>query len=93
MIAPPLKEIDGAIRGQVKVVKLNCNSGTAAKYDIMPIPTVDVVQERRACLGQIGGARSRSWSSGSARWYNGLRKNLCSATEDPAHDGHARGLR
>jgi thioredoxin 1 len=56
MIAPPLKEIDGAMRGQVKVVKLNCNPGTAAKYDIMPIPTLDVVQERRACLGQIGGA-------------------------------------
>jgi hypothetical protein len=51
MIAPPLKEIDGAMRGQVKVVKLNFNPGTAAKYDIMPIPTVDVVQERRACLG------------------------------------------
>jgi thioredoxin-like negative regulator of GroEL len=51
MIAPRLKEIDGAMRGQVKVVKLNCNPGTAAKYDIMPIPTVDVVQERRACLG------------------------------------------
>jgi hypothetical protein len=41
--------------GAGEVVKLNFNPGTAAKYDIMPIPT-DVVQERRACLGQIGGA-------------------------------------
>jgi thioredoxin-like negative regulator of GroEL len=49
MITSPLKEIDGAMRGQVKVVKLNFNPGTAAKYDIMRIPTVDVVQERRAC--------------------------------------------
>jgi hypothetical protein len=37
-------------------VKLNFNPGTAAKYDIMPIPTLDVVQKRRACLGQIGGS-------------------------------------
>jgi thioredoxin 1 len=56
MIAPPLKEIDGALRGQVKVVKLNFNPGTAAKYDIMPIPTVGFFKNGELAWGQIGGA-------------------------------------
>src|SRR5262245_66634990 len=73
MIAPPLKEIDGAMRGQVKVVKLDFNPGTAAKYDADPDGGCC---SRTASLPGVRSVapRSRSWSSGSPRWYNGLRK-------------------
>jgi hypothetical protein len=49
MIAPPLKEIDGAMSGAGKSREAQLESRDAAKYGIMPILTVDVVKARRAC--------------------------------------------
>ena len=50
MIAPALEEISNSLNGKVKIVKLNVdeNPGTAAKYGIMSIPTLDAVQGRPA---------------------------------------------
>jgi thioredoxin len=48
MIAPPLKEIDGAMSGP--------GEATAAKYGIMPIPTVMLFKNGEFAWRQIGGA-------------------------------------
>lgn len=42
MVAPVLEEMAGELAGEIKVVKLNVdlNRETAAKYNIMSIPTV-----------------------------------------------------
>ncbi|MFA6000936.1 MAG: thioredoxin [Thermoleophilia bacterium] len=42
MVAPVLEEMAGELAGEIKIVKLNVdlNRETAAKYNIMSIPTV-----------------------------------------------------
>jgi hypothetical protein len=50
MIAPPLKEIDGAMSGPGESRETQLEFRDRGEAGIMPIPTVDVFQERRACL-------------------------------------------
>src|SRR5665648_1166747 len=42
MVSPVIEELAGEMAGQIKVAKLNVDSNreTAARYDIMSIPTV-----------------------------------------------------
>ena len=57
MIAPALEEIAaGALGGKVKIVKLNVdeNPRTAAKYNVMSIPTLMVFKNGEMASRQVG---------------------------------------
>ena len=59
MIAPALEEIAaGALGGKVKIVKLNVdeNPRTAAKYNVMSIPTLMVFKNGEMASCQVGAA-------------------------------------
>jgi thioredoxin 1 len=59
MIAPALEEIAaGALGGKVKIVKLNVdeNPRTAAKYNVMSIPTLMVFKNGEMASRQVGAA-------------------------------------
>jgi thioredoxin 1 len=59
MIAPALEEIAaGALGGKVKIVKLNIdeNSRTAAKYNVMSIPTLMLFKNGELASRQVGAA-------------------------------------
>ena len=59
MIAPALEEIaTGALSGKVKIVKLNVdeNPKTAAKYNVMSIPTLMVFKNGEMASRQVGAA-------------------------------------
>jgi thioredoxin 1 len=59
MIAPALEEIaTGALAGKVKIVKLNVdeNPQTAAKYNVMSIPTLMVFKNGEMASRQVGAA-------------------------------------
>jgi len=59
MIAPALEELaDGALSGKVKIVKLNVdeNPKTAAKYNVMSIPTLMVFKNGEMAARQVGAA-------------------------------------
>ena len=59
MIAPALEEIAaGALSGKVKIVKLNVdeNSRTAAKYNVMSIPTLMLFKNGEMASRQVGAA-------------------------------------
>jgi thioredoxin 1 len=58
-IAPALEEIaNGALSGKVKIVKLNVdeNPQTAAKYNIMSIPTLMLFKNGELTSRQVGAA-------------------------------------
>ncbi len=58
-IAPALEELaEGALSGKVKVVKLNVdeNPKTAAKYNVMSIPTLMVFKNGEMASRQVGAA-------------------------------------
>ena len=57
MIAPALEELaDGVLSGKVKIVKLNVdeNPKTAAKYNVMSIPTLMVFKNGEMASRQVG---------------------------------------
>jgi thioredoxin 1 len=59
MIAPALAEIAaGELSGKVKIVKLNVdeNPKTAAKYNVMSIPTLMVFKNGEMASRQVGAA-------------------------------------
>jgi thioredoxin 1 len=59
MIAPALEEIaGGALAGKVKIVKLNVdeNPQTAAKYNVMSIPTLMLFKNGEMASRQVGAA-------------------------------------
>jgi thioredoxin 1 len=59
MIGPALEEIaTGALSGKVKIVKLNVdeNPKTAAKYNVMSIPTLMVFKNGEMASRQVGAA-------------------------------------
>ena len=59
MIAPALEEIAaGALSGKVKIDKLNVdeNPKTAAKYNVMSIPTLMVFKNGEMASRQVGAA-------------------------------------
>jgi thioredoxin 1 len=59
MIAPARVEIAaGALGGKVKIVKLNIdeNSRTAAKYNVMSIPTLMLFKNGELASRQVGAA-------------------------------------
>ena len=59
MIAPALEEIaTGALAGKVKIVKLNVdeNPQTAAKYNVMSIPTLMLFKYGEMASRQVGAA-------------------------------------
>jgi thioredoxin 1 len=59
MIAPALEEIaTGALAGKVKIVKLNVdeNPKTAAKYNVMSIPTLMLFKNGEMASRQVGAA-------------------------------------
>jgi thioredoxin 1 len=59
MIAPALEELaDGSLAGKVKIVKLNVdeNPKTAAKYNVMSIPTLMVFKNGEMASRQVGAA-------------------------------------
>jgi len=59
MIAPALEEIAaGSLAGKVKIVKLNVdeNPQTAAKYNVMSIPTLMVFKNGEMASRQVGAA-------------------------------------
>jgi thioredoxin 1 len=59
MIAPALEELaEGALSGKVKIVKLNVdeNPKTAAKYNVMSIPTLMVFRNGEMASRQVGAA-------------------------------------
>ncbi|HLK80052.1 MAG TPA: thioredoxin [Xanthobacteraceae bacterium] len=59
MIAPALEEIAaGSLGGKVKIVKLNVdeNPKTAAKYNVMSIPTLMVFKNGEMASRQVGAA-------------------------------------
>ncbi len=59
MIAPALEEIAaGALSGKVKIVKLNVdeNPKTAAKYNVMSIPTLMLFKNGEMASRQVGAA-------------------------------------
>ena len=59
MIAPALEEIaTGSLAGKVKIVKLNVdeNPQTAAKYNVMSIPTLMVFKNGEMASRQVGAA-------------------------------------
>ncbi len=58
-IAPALEELAaGALSGKVKIVKLNVdeNPKTAAKYNVMSIPTLMVFKNGEMASRQVGAA-------------------------------------
>lgn len=57
MVAPVLEELAGELAGKIKVVKLNVdlNRETAAKYNIMSIPTV-MLFEKGEIIKEVVGA-------------------------------------
>jgi thioredoxin 1 len=59
MIAPALEEIAaGSLGGKVKILKLNVdeNPKTAAKYNVMSIPTLMVFKNGEMASRQVGAA-------------------------------------
>ena len=59
MIAPALEEIAaGSLAGKVKIVKLNVdeNPKTAAKYNVMSIPTLMLFKNGEMASRQVGAA-------------------------------------
>jgi thioredoxin 1 len=59
MIAPALEEIaSGALASKMKIVKLNVdeNPQTAAKYNVMSIPTLMVFKNGELASRQVGAA-------------------------------------
>ena len=58
MIAPALEEIAGKLGDKVKIVKLNVdeNPQTAAKYNIMSIPTLMLFKGGELASQQVGAA-------------------------------------
>jgi thioredoxin 1 len=58
MIAPALDEIQNAMGGKVKIVKLNVdeNPGVASKYGIMSIPTLMIFKNGELASRQVGAA-------------------------------------
>ena len=58
MIAPALEEIAGKLGDKVKIVKLNVdeNPQTAAKYNIMSIPTLMLFKDGELASRQVGAA-------------------------------------
>jgi thioredoxin 1 len=59
MIAPALEELaEGTLSGKVKIVKLNVdeNPKTAAKYNVMSIPTLMVFKNGEMASRQVGAA-------------------------------------
>ena len=58
MIAPALEEITGKLGDKVKIVKLNVdeNPQTAAKYNIMSIPTLMLFKGGELASRQVGAA-------------------------------------
>ena len=59
MIAPALEELaEGVLSGKVKIVKLNVdeNPKTAAKYNVMSIPTLMVFKNGEMASRQVGAA-------------------------------------
>ena len=59
MIAPALEEIAaGSLGGKVKILKLNVdeNPRTAAKYNVMSIPTLMVFKNGEMASRQVGAA-------------------------------------
>jgi thioredoxin len=59
MIAPALEEIaTGTLAGKVKIVKLNVdeNPKTAAKYNVMSIPTLMLFKNGELASRQVGAA-------------------------------------
>ena len=59
MIAPALEEIaTGSLAGKVKIVKLNVdeNPKTAAKYNVMSIPTLMLFKNGEMASRQVGAA-------------------------------------
>jgi len=71
MIAPALEELaDGALSGKVKIVKLNVdeNPRTAAKYNVMSIPTLMVFKNGEMASRQVGAApkaKLEQWIAGA----------------------------
>ena len=58
MIAPALEELAGTMNGKVRIVKLNVdeNTGTAAKYGMMSIPTLMLFKNGELASRQVGAA-------------------------------------
>jgi thioredoxin 1 len=58
MIGPALEEISGSLGEKVKIVKLNVdeNPQTAAKYNVMSIPTLMVFKNGEMASRQVGAA-------------------------------------
>ena len=58
MIGPALEEIAGQLGDKVKIVKLNVdeNPRTAAKYNVMSIPTLMVFKNGEMASRQVGAA-------------------------------------
>lgn len=56
MVAPVLEELASELAGRVKVAKLNvdANRETAAKYDIMSIPTIVLFKEGKVVKQVVG---------------------------------------
>jgi len=73
MIAPALEELaDGALSGKVKIVKLNVdeNPKTAAKYNVMSIPTLMVFKNGEMASRQVGAApkaKLEQWITGAVQ--------------------------
>ena len=71
MIAPALEEIAaGELSGKVKIVKLNVdeNPKTAAKYNVMSIPTLMVFKNGEMASRQVGAApksKLEQWIAGA----------------------------
>jgi thioredoxin 1 len=56
MVTPVLEELASELAGRVKVAKLNvdANRETAAKYDIMSIPTIVLFKEGKVVKQVVG---------------------------------------
>ena len=71
MIAPALEEIaTGSLAGKVKIVKLNVdeNPQTAAKYNVMSIPTLMLFKNGEMASRQVGAApkqKLEQWITGA----------------------------
>jgi thioredoxin 1 len=71
MIAPALEEIAaGSLGGRVKILKLNVdeNPKTAAKYNVMSIPTLMVFKNGEMASRQVGAApkaKLEQWITGA----------------------------
>jgi thioredoxin 1 len=70
MIAPALEEIaSGTLASKMKIVKLNVdeNPQTAAKYNVMSIPTLMVFKGGQLASRQVGAAPKQKLE----QWING----------------------